>query len=313
MSKKFGVDLSALEEEKKPKMIVPKTVKGRIVHIDADFLAYQVSADNKKSIQEMRHNCDARIEKLRLMAGAEHTTLHLTPNGSDKGGRHDAALLKEYQGNRKNKAKPKLLNAMRTWMHQERGAVLHPNVEADDGMAMEQYRMISEGRHNLTVIASKDKDLTMVPGLQLDWDTGEISDTNGSPFGHLTIDSYGAQKKLRGRGTIFFWAQMLMGDTADHISGLPKVYDPQFLNGKPKQCGPMMAHEILSTVKNDKEAFALVKKLYKLCGEHQGYVNYRTGEPITYGEAFLSEARLLWMRRKESMDDVVDWITETCK
>lgn len=312
-----GIDVSNLEHQKGPTFQIRPIVPGRVLHIDADFLAYQVSADEKKSLPEMKHNCEISMEKMRLMAGAEKIQLHLTPNGSDKGGRYDAAIIKEYQANRKGKPKPTMLHVMREWMHQEQGAYLHMECEADDGMSIAQYTAIANGNRNLSVIATKDKDLCMVPGQALNWDTGELTDIE-DPFGYILleegVDSKGKAKpkKLRGRGWKFFWAQMLMGDAADNISGLPKCHITDYLIGKPKACGPVLTHEILSGITCNKEAFRVVKELYKAHGEAEGFHHWKTGEPVQYGLAFQAEARLLWMRRTNTIDDAILWMREHC-
>jgi hypothetical protein len=151
----------------------------------------------------------------------------------------------------------------------------------------------------------------------LDWDDGEITDTEDD-FGFIFLDEGNPEaksptKKIRGRGWKYFWAQMLTGDPADNISGLPKVHTPLYLpTGKPKACGPVMAYEILSTVPDNKAAFKLVRDLYKDCGVGQGYVHYQTGEEVPFGKVFQSEARLLWMRRDIDMDDVVHWMKDHC-
>lgn len=295
----------------------PKQVKGRVVHIDADFLAYQVSADNEKTLDEMKHNCSARIEKIRLMAGAQKAVLHLTPKESNKGGRYDAAMQKEYQGNRKDKPKPKMLHIMRDWMHQEYAAIQHMDCEADDGMSIAQYEAIAKGQRKLSVIATKDKDLTMVPGLSLDWDTHAITDTKDD-FGYILLDEGNPKaksptKKIKGRGWKMFWAQMLTGDSADNVQGLPMVHTERFLrNGKPRACGAVTAYELLEPMTTNKAAFNLVRELYKDCGKGQGFVNYRDGSELSFGQVLQSEAQLLWMRRKVAITDALDWMRETC-
>lgn len=315
-----GVDLSTLEHDVPKDIVAPPMVKGRVAHIDADFLAYQVSAVPKgeeRTLAQMKHKHDMAVERIRLMAGAEKTILHLTPKQADedlyKGGRYNAAIQREYQGNRKNKEKPKLLHVVRNWMHEERGAMMHYDIEADDGMAIAQYDAIKSGNRDKSIIATADKDLLMVPGLMLDWNNYSITDTDENDhFGFLTLDSSKTTKKLKGRGWKFFWAQMLMGDTADNIQGLPLVCDPRFLKGKPKACGPVMAYDLLNDVKTNREAFELVRDLYKFCGEHCGYVNYRDQSPVEYGDVFMSEAQLLWMRRKHDISDALDWLQEEC-
>lgn len=314
-----GVDLSKLEHEQEQEITVRDKVPGRVAHIDADFLAYMVSAESAqdianggKSLPDMKEHADIMIEKFRLGSGAEKVQLHLTPSGSNKGGRYEQAIQKEYQANRKDPdKKPKYLNVIRAWMHKERGASMHTECEADDGMSMMQYAAIAEDNKDKSIIITKDKDLLMVPGLQLDWDTFEITDTD-DPFGYTILDDSKKTKKIKGRGWKFFWAQMLTGDSADNIQGLPKVYDPKFLPGKPKACGPVMADEILSHMRNNKEAFELVRDLYKMVGDNQGFVHWETEEEVPFGQVFQSEARLLWMRRNHNIDDALHWMQETC-
>lgn len=309
--KKFnGRDLSHLKHEL-DYVSIP-VVKGRTLHIDADFLAYMVSYDATKSLDEMKHNCDAMIERLRAQSGAEHVALHLTHKDSDKGGRYDIAIQREYQGNRKNKPKPKYLNVIRKWMEDERGAFLYKDREADDGMAEAQYK----AEHDLTIIATKDKDLCMLPGLQIDWDTGEITDSDD--WGYIELEAKESKNKqttykLRGRGNKFFWAQLLMGDTADNVKGLPKCIHEEYTGGKAKPIGPVLTYNVLKDVKNNKEAWSIVQKLFKAAGEHEPFVHWKTGEPATWREVLASEMQILWMRRKPDAKDVFHWLKEQIK
>ena len=312
-----GIDVSKLGHVEK-EIGIP-VVPGRVVHIDGDFLAYMVAYDDSKTIEAMKHNCDVKADKIRRMAGAETMQIHLTPKESNKGGRYDIALLREYQTGRKGKPKPRYLHLIRAYMHDTFGGIQHVTCEADDGMAMAQYDAIKAGKRNLSVIATKDKDLCMVPGLQVDWDTGEITDTTDD-FGYIRLADDKTAKKIRGRGWKMFWAQMLTGDTADNISGLPMCCDLDYLpRGKYKKIGPVLAYEILSPVKTNKEAFKIVKNLYALYNtaaneegsEFKPFADWRDGRLLTAGEAFVSEAQLLWMRRCHDPKDVINWLMET--
>lgn len=304
-----GIDLSKLEAEVSSD---PATVPGRVVQIDGDFAAYMVAFDKDRSIDDMKKILDMILERLRVKAGAESIVIHLTPKESTKGNRYEQALLREYQATRQNKVKPRFLHIIRAHMADHYGGIQHVNCEADDGMSKAQYGAIAAGNRHLSIIATKDKDLGMVPGLALDWATGEITDTEND-FGYIELVQKGKIKKIKGRGWKLFWAQMLMGDAADNISGLPLVCDLKYLpNGKDKPCGPVLTYEILSPIQTNKEAFVVVRDLYKAYAEKHGFTNWRTGQPITAGEAFLSEAKLLWMRRNDNDDDVVEWMKEHC-
>lgn len=222
-------------------------------------------------------------------------------------------------------------------MEKRLGAIQHLDCEADDGMSSEQWKAVKAGEKDRSIIVTLDKDLRMVPGLHLEWKSGEIKEADG--FGKLDWFS----DSLKGYGTIWFWAQMLMGDTADHIGGLPLVYAP-VLNRvnptapikkameklrtdpdnpkalalmdtrKPKPCGPALAFDILSMpgVNNDKTAFEVIKGLYKMHEDRgDGYTNYRDGSKVSWQQAMISTMKLLWMRRvKSDPNDVINWLTE---
>ncbi len=331
-----GIDLDGLASHAQTKEY-PPTVKGRTVHVDGDFLAYQCSwepVDDPKTLDDIKNNVQEALNVLKGFSAAEHATIHLTPKQSDKGKRYEIALLKEYQGNREDKVKPRWLDLCREHMANDLGAILHLDCEADDGMSSMQYAAIARGEESLSVIATKDKDLRMVPGWHLQWDLGTLVHTDA--WGSIAADS----GKVRGYGTKFFWSQVLTGDNADNISGLQWVmgnilnvvdrtkaiqdaYDrlerePGHVKSltlinerQPKSCGPVMACKILENVHNDQQAFAVCKALYKAQAE-QGYpfLNWRDASiEVPYGEALLSEMQLLWMRRvKNDPLDVVKWL-----
>jgi hypothetical protein len=294
----------------------------------------------------MQHNAEVAVGTLRGLAGAEHVHLHLTPSTSNKGGRYDIAALKEYQGNRVDKPKPRYLGIMREWLAKRYQGTLHQFCEADDGMSSAQYAAIAQGNRNLSIIASKDKDLNMVPGLHLNWDTGQITDTwneeDEDDFGHVALVEHkmpsGSVKLLKGFGQKFFWAQMLIGDAADNISGLPAVPGSVMNHIKPtaaitkaraileddastdKQrekaqavwderkhgpCGPATAILILDLIDNPRTAYHTIKNMYKKYGDTVGFTHYKTGDPLAWGKAFASEGQLLWMRQNATDQNCV--------
>jgi hypothetical protein len=337
----------------------PKPVQGRVVHIDADFLAYQVSAESKaeldpedptprKSKEDMQHNAKVAVEHIMRLAAGTSYHLHTTPSGSTKGGRPEQAILKEYQANRKDRdGKPEFLDHIRAYLISEIGAggrgTAHLDQEADDGMATAAWEAHHAGPDaaRLCVVASKDKDLRMVPGYQLVDD--EISSFKGT-FGQIWLDRSKSSPKVSGRGTKFFWAQLLMGDSADHISGLPQVIGKHHLAVKPtkayteaikklgtgtaaedaraqkaidaalakrKSCGAVLTADLLDDVESDREAFRRIKTMWvDLEKDGHEFQHWQTGERVTATQAMLSDMLLLWMRRNKNPRDVVDWIKE---
>ena len=310
----FGITSDDLSQQGS---LYPKKVPGRVAHIDADFISYQIAAitnDEKNGIRPLR-TLQFKLEQVQDIAqdlaeraGAEKFVLHITPSGSDKGGRREQAVQKEYQGNRKDKEKPEDLDVIRNYIGTHSftngyGAV-HLDQEADDGMAQANY---SDPKNS--VILSRDKDLRMVPGKHFDWDTGEIIEVPQGDFGSIELVQKGSAKKLLGYGPKFFWAQCLMGDTADNVQGLPSIFKE---GGKPKKCGPAAAFSLLENVQNSKDAFYLVRSLFtglETYHEYQ-YLHWNTAEAVSPTRALLGDMQLLWMRRNPSPDDVVEWLRE---
>jgi hypothetical protein len=226
--------------------------------------------------------------------------------------------------------------------------MVHLDQEADDGMAQANYVAMRHGQPSMSIIVSKDKDLRMVPGLHWDFDTETVVCV-GDPFGTIWIDDTKSSKTLKGWGTKFFWAQCLMGDTADNIQGLPCVsqqvlrqyhmasatYErlvskaedatgtPQHAQRlaamiaegrKTKKVGALFAFKALENIPNDKRCYNLVRGLFhQMDGGFDGemtFIDYRTQEPTTATRALFGDMLLLWMRRNKNPQDVLAWLRE---
>lgn len=246
-------------------------VQGRTLILDGDGYCYEVAATVKRLDTAVRH-FQQKILTAMFLVQAQDCEIHLTARGSDKAGRHRIKATKEYQGNRKGKPKPPLLEPVReavavreNWLP-EYTVQLHRQLEADDGMIMSAYRLQGNG-----VIWSADKDLRMTPHPYWEISEGKLITNVG--FGRLFLKPTPAgQMKCLGYGPLFFWAQMLMGDSADNIAGLTK------LNGK--LCGPVAAFDHLSSVRSESEAANKVLNGYRAIGQNP-----------------LPEAWLLWLLR----------------
>lgn len=334
----FGLDSSALGESFQSKN---RLVPGRTVHIDADFICYFVTHKEDESFDSMINSVRSQVDTIKDAAGADKYVMHLTAKGSTKGGRF--GIQKEYQGNRHGKPKPKQLEAMRLWISQNMPSVYNRDQEADDSMCQANWQAILDYQPELSVIASKDKDLRMCAGYHLDLDTGDLIKANG--YGRVDLKELKSSKKLVGWGTSFFWAQMLMGDGADNIQGLPIVHgsmmnrvkptqkvakaqeflenasdhteaelkQAQFIlnSRKPGKCGPALAYEIIRRCKNDYQAFSVVSRLYMAAGELQPFYSWEDPDTeVKWKEVFFNEASMLWMRRYKDPNDFKKWLVD---
>ena len=285
-------------------------VLGRVLQYDADFGCYEC-AWLDKTVEDNIQNLIKHIDVKRQMAGAEFVNVHITLGM--KGGREQIATIKPYQEQRGNR--DPLLTArvgkLRNFLANYSTNIVTPVVnllqEADDSLSQMQLVKIKEYGLQSSVIMSGDKDLWMVDGLHCDQKTGNMYTVDG--YGKTEYREVGNVKpKLVGEGTSWFWHQMLHGDTADNIAGLPtlsgrllnKYLPTKKFNAKrkPAPCGEAKSTAILSGVTNDRDA---VRRIYEAYNDL--YPN-----PV---EMIVEQAFLLWMRRVDDVRDCVLFLRES--
>lgn len=260
-----GVDTSTLPGQ------FEGAVAGRTLILDGDGPCYVASATAKRLDTAMR-NFQQNVLKLMFLTNSEDCRIHLTARDSDKHGRFRVIAAKPYQGQRKGKSKPALLEPLReavadnsTWLA-EYQVMMHRELEADDGMMQDAYRLKDNG-----VICSEDKDLRMTPYPYYEARKGVVQ--AGEPVGWVSIAHTPAgNPKLIGQGPLFFWAQMLAGDTADNISGVLRY------NGR--LCGVAGAYDALKDIRAIPEAANVVIDAYRAIDQN-----------------VLAEGWLLWLTR----------------
>lgn len=277
-----GIDLSKLGDQ------FQGHVQGRTLILDGDGPAYVAAATVKTLPTAVRKMQQIILTQL-FLTKAENAIVHLTASTSHKAGRFNILAAKPYQGNRDSKAKPALLEATRqaitnrtNWLP-EFEVVMNHMLEADDAMIIDAYRLKEHG-----VIWSDDKDLRMTPYPYWEKKTGVL--VNPSGFGYLFPDATpSGQFKCLGYGRKFFWAQMLMGDTADNIQGV------KLLGGK--LCGPKGAYDHLQQWENENNCANQVIDAYRAIDQN----------PIP-------EGWLLWLLRRPgdtfwTYVNELDWTT----
>ncbi len=249
-------------------------VRSRTLYVDGDGLAYYCAGKDDSAPGLARAALRDKVASAARVVGAERVVVLLTASGSHKGHRYAIARVKPYQGQRANSRRPANWRALRDYMEGpefpwpvESTAV----AEADDLFGLYVYPN-PEG----AVIYTQDKDMRMLPGMHLDWVSHRAYTVQPGTDPVFNEKQYGHK---------WFWLQMLHGDTADNIPGLPKYLDP---NDKLKPVGEVTAGKLLA----DEQLLHLrVAELYR----------------SFYGDRWLVEmmeqACLLWMRRDPSAWD----------
>lgn len=251
----------------------PATVPGRVLHYDGDYLAYYAAGNDDTEPGRARQSAMARIETARLRTGSESVILHLSASGCTKAHRFLIATVKPYQGQRSGR-KPRNWQYLREVLEHYEGGKFRPKVwvtrEADDGMAFCAYEAARKSASEyLAAIGTRDKDMRMLPGVHINWTTLERTEV---PLGaYDVIGTDGLQYGLK-----WFYLQLLQGDTADNIPGLPKLFGAA--------CGPATAEKYLTGTVTAEDAYDRVQTAY---ADHYG-----TG----WADALVEQAGLLWLR-----------------
>lgn len=258
-----------------PGVVAPPINPKLTLHVDGDYLAYYCSGNDETDAARARQNVLDKLESGRVMSGSGKVVVHLTMSGSHKGHRYQAATVKPYQAQRSSSRRPKNWEFLREYLETYDGDAftikLWRDREADDGIAFAAENALALYGTPLVVIYTRDKDMRMLPGLHLDWMTYQLTEVPPGAYAiHRSPDGllYGLK---------WFWQQMLQGDTADNIPGLPK------LDGK--LCGEVRARSALAGTESVLDAFDVVS---------QGYIQHYGEE---WADRLVEQAALLWLRR----------------
>lgn len=143
--------------------------------------------------------------------------------------RDGLAAIKEYKGNRNADHKPKYYREIKDYLVDRWNAIEVHGIESDDAIGIEQF----DNPDKYTVIVSIDKDMDTIPGWHYNW----------------VKDSLYYQP-IHEANLFFFW-QMMVGDTVDNIPGINKV-------------GPVRASKLIESCGRDLDKVReAVKDLYQ--------------------------------------------------
>lgn len=323
-----GINLTDLTEIGED--LLPPIELDRVALIDGDILMYTIIATVEEidNLELIYKNYLDYIKMLMYKSNSKDYELHITAPNSCKGGRKGVEVFKKYQDQRQSNELFANLDVVKIYIKDKLGdkVVWHTDQEADDGLTQSQANV----RGYETIIVTKDKDLRMVPGLHYDMNTEEI----------LTVDIVGNLEKIKnfntgktkitGSGLTFLWYQMLAGDKADNIMGLPFISElnrsiycptvkdtknednPVYTNSlthssKEVKCGDVTAFNIIQGCNgNILKMYRTVKHLYEDLKNHPAY-NYNVED------AFDKHLMLLYMRHRKGQDaykDIINNIEE---
>lgn len=215
---------------------------GKTALLDADIIAYQVSASNEQRIDWdgdgnvsqysrdlsfITDQADVYIGELKLKLNADEMVICLSDLTNWRHG-----VLPTYKQNRKGSLKPLQLMAVKEYLASNYNSYLKPSLEADDVMGiLATHPTLIKGKK---VIVSIDKDMKQIPGWLFN------PDKDSKP-----------QMVEASDGDYFHYFQTLTGDPVDGYSGCPKI-------------GKVKATRILDEAKG--EEWAAIVRTYEAAG-----------------------------------------------
>jgi len=264
-SKNKSVDLKA----KFTKTEIKEHFKKQGKELDKDYTLESYQIIEEEFI--VKYTLDRMVEKLydleiNKVGKVDTVNLWLSP-GDGSNFRFGVANLpgSKGQGYKAGRpTKPHYLSFIRNRLVEKWGAQEIFGYEADDALGIYQ--------NDNTIASHIDKDINMIPGHHYNHVTGEYYHVP-TGLGSLTYDN----GKLIGRGTIFFYAQLITGDATDNIPGIPKM-------------GPKKAYDVLSQLTKESDCY---EQVYNLYAAYYGLENAT--------QAISEIADLLWIVRADRL------------
>jgi hypothetical protein len=265
-----GVDLNTLGGQ-----LEAPPASDTVLLLDSDQYIYKAASTVKRLDTAIRRFYQLVLEE-KFYTNAKEVYAYITPSDNFKCGRFLLPTVKPYQGQRATREEIPLKAPLKAHLIANPFEYFHQGIEvrfdyqqeADDLIITDSILFGDRG-----LVSSFDKDMNLCKGPKWNPELGTV-DTIDDAYGWIDYDK--SRGKIVGHGTSFYWAQMLMGDSADFVAGLTKY--------KGKNIGPSGAYEFLKDCTTEKEAANKVVAAYAEINQN-----------------FLAEAECLWLRR--SSDD----------
>ena len=265
-----GINLDELGAQ-----LAPPAPSDTVLLLDADQAVYKAASTVKRLDTAIRRFYQLVLED-KFYVNSKTVRAYITPSDNFKCGRFLLPTVKPYQGQRSTRQeiplkaplKAHLIANPHEYSAQGIEIIFDYQQEADDLIIADSITFGERG-----LVSSFDKDMNLCRGPKWNPELGTV-DAIDDAYGWIDYDK--SRGKIVGHGTSFFWAQLLMGDSADNVKGILT------LNGK--SCGPAKAFDLLKGLSDETKAADVVVRAYAEINQN-----------------FLAEAECLWLRR--SPDD----------
>lgn len=287
------IPIEDIEDEKQVLLIDGDILVYSIAHKIQKICDYDETKLNNYSLDKVRELVNKKMEY--ILFACPHDVVETYVTSTDKSNfRYAEAKTKPYKENRQDKPKPFHYTYIREILGSYHNAIMIVGKEADDELSLRATQEMSKGGH--PIIATSDKDLDMIEctiynigqSKMIKYEKGHFEigylwkEIKMGKKKHKEKDTYlkKTTTKLKGRGLMWFYAQMVLGDVGDNIPGIDRV-------------GDVGVYDLLSDCKTERELYDATWCLYKEKGHDR--------------ERYLEIARLLWMET-ETIPNIKEYL-----
>jgi hypothetical protein len=217
-------------------------------HIRGSFEESEFDIEDVQTCEDLSHAYHAIntcIEAWMKKCEADSYEIYISGEGNF---RDELPLPSRYKGTREGNIRPVQLKECREYLVKRHGAIPVDGMEADDRLAHRAYEGFKQGTKNIVI--SLDKDSYGVDSWLYNW-TKMDKPERIKGFGEIELDE---DKKLRGKGRKWFYAQWVMGDPVD-------AFKPSEI--AKKKFGDVACCNLLKDCNDDKSAVQAVYNQYK--------------------------------------------------
>jgi len=235
-------------------------------------------------IENVLHTAKVMVESSIKKSGASSYKAFIGKGIPD---RVERSTIIEYKGNRKGLLKPLYLDDVSAYLTKRFNVEVVEGIEADDACVM-------EAQDKKSFIIGVDKDYYGCNVSFWNYNRADEGIVNCRGLGKLWLDEKG---KVRGRGRLFFYFQVLSGDAIDnyHANSASDI-----------KWAEKSAYKALVNCKSDNEALKALVDNYKLLyPEEKEIIGWR-GEPIMIDWLYVLAENFDLARMLRHKEDVVD-------
>ena len=276
------MDLNGIDLDSLPQQLQPPCESNVVLLLDADQFVYKAASTVKRLDTAIRRFYQLVLED-KFYVNSKTVRAYITPSDNFKCGRFLLPSVKPYQGQRATRAeiplkaplKAHLIANPHEYSAQGIEIVFDYQQEADDLIIADSIVFGERG-----LVSSFDKDMNLCRGPKWNPELGTV-DTIDDAYGWIDYDK--SRGKIVGHGLAFFYAQCLMGDSADFVAGLTKY--------EGKNVGPAKAFQLLKDIPTEYDAAVMIVEAYAAINQN-----------------VLAEAECLWLRRS-STDSAYNYLS----